>query len=340
MQTFTKFKEETTLNKTLLRELPYYSHNIILAHGLFNNCLNSSLPTKTYLECITSIHDLDLFSLNTRHDTCDFNEYVPTIQSKYFSPHSFSALKDTKKLETSNFSLLHTNIRSLKRNQENFEIHLLNELNYQFSVIGITETRITEAGTLNFDPSLPNYEFEFVPTPLAAGGVAIYINNDLTYTVIEKYSSEAFQALWIEVQMQKGANITCGVIYRQHNSPERFQTYFNETIERLSHSGKPIYLMGDFNINLLRSETCNYAQNFLLSFQSFNLIPTIDKPTRVYNNSATLIFVNKVENEITSGNIVSDVSDHFSQFCIVHTKHNTKSSSKNKSYIRDYSTQF
>ena len=30
----------------------------------------------------------------------------------------------------------------------------------------------------------------------------------------------------------------CGVIYRQHNSLERFQNYFEETIENLSSSGK------------------------------------------------------------------------------------------------------
>ena len=57
--------------------------------------------------------------------------------------------------------------------------------------------------------------------------------------------------------------------YRQHNSTKRFRAYFNETIERLSHSGKPIYLMGDLNINLLRSrlETnpSNYRPSSLLS---------------------------------------------------------------------------
>ena len=77
--------------------------------------------------------------------------------------------------------------------------------------------------------------------------------------------------------------------------------------------------MGDFNINLLGVETCNYAHNFLLSLQSFSLIPTIDKPTRVYKNTATLIdniLVNKLDAGIYSGNIVSDISDHYSQFCI------------------------
>ena len=79
--------------------------------------------------------------------------------------------------------------------------------------------------------------------------------------------------------------------------------------------------MGDFNINVLHVETSCYAQDFLLSLQSFSSIPTIDKPTRVYNTSATLtdnILTNKVDVEITSRNIISDISDHSSQFCISH----------------------
>ena len=80
--------------------------------------------------------------------------------------------------------------------------------------------------------------------------------------------------------------------------------------------------MGDFNINLLHVETSRYAYDFLLSLQSFSFIPTIDKPTRVCNNSATLIdniLTNKVDVKITSGNIISDISDHYSQFCVFHT---------------------
>ena len=79
--------------------------------------------------------------------------------------------------------------------------------------------------------------------------------------------------------------------------------------------------MGDFNINLLHAETSYYAQDFSLSVQSVSFIPTIDKPTRVYNNSANLIdniLTNKVNVGIASGNFISDKSDHYSQFCISH----------------------
>ena len=75
-------------------------------------------------------------------------------------------------------------------------------------------------------------------------------------------------------------------------------------------------------MNLLRCESCNYGHNFLLTLQSFSFIPTIDKPTRVYGNSATLIYnilVNNIKGSVSSGNIVSDISDLFSQFFIPHS---------------------
>ena len=184
---------------------------------------------------------------------------------------------------------------------------------------------------MDFNPAIPNYNFEYVSPPLSAGGVGMYIDEELKYTVVEKCSNEAFQALWIEVYLPKNRNIICGVVYRQHNSPERFQEYLDEIIEKLSASGKQIFLMGDTNLNLLRFHNCKYVQNLILSLQSLNLTPTIDKPTRVHNNSYSLIdniFVSNLEDNIISGNIISDLTDHFSQFY----DHLSK-----KRLVRDYS---
>ena len=84
----------------------------------------------------------------------------------------------------------------------------------------------------------------------------MYIDENLEYTIIEKCSNEAFQARSVELHLPKHANIICGVVYRQNNSPELFQEYFDRTVEKLSASGKQIFLMGDFNINLLRFHDC------------------------------------------------------------------------------------
>ena len=158
-----------------------------------------------------------------------------TTWCKYYSPHGFSQLKrhlNMSSYSNSSFSFFHTNIRSLKRNLENFQTHLLDELTFRFNILGITETRIkTACDNLDFNPTISHYNFEHVPTPLSAGGVGMYIDENLKYTIIEKCSNEAFQALWVELHLPKHANIICGVVYRQHNSPERFQEYFDRKIQ-------------------------------------------------------------------------------------------------------------
>ena len=77
----------------------------------------------------------------------------------------------------------------------------------------------------------------------------------IPWNMIEKVSDEAFQSLWIEIQLPQKSNIICGMIYRQHNAPKRFQEYFDDKLERLITSNKSIYIMGDFNINLPHAET-------------------------------------------------------------------------------------
>ena len=67
---------------------------------------------------------------------------------------------------------------------------------------------------------------------------------------------------------------------------------------------------------------------------------SIDKPTRLYGSSATLIdniFTNNLTNNISSGNIVTDTTDHFSQVCIVNVNKQKLPHTK-KTKFRDYSS--
>ena len=110
--------------------------------------------------------------------------------------------------------MLHTNIRSLISNLEKFQTHLLEELDLHFNVIEISKTIIrNELGDLDFNPMILNYNFEYVPTPLSAGGVGMYIDQRFKYTVIEKISKEAFQAFWVELHLPQKSkyNLWCGL---------------------------------------------------------------------------------------------------------------------------------
>ena len=138
------------------KELPYFNVDIVRIHGQFNNSLESQLPTKKHLEKRSSIYDLDLFCLNTNSNlNPDCNLGNQPARCRYFSPHNFSKFKNTVHNNRDYFSLLHNNVRSLKRNLENLQVHLLDELDCKFSVIGVTETKITNADLLNFNPNLP-----------------------------------------------------------------------------------------------------------------------------------------------------------------------------------------
>ena len=92
------------------------------------------------------------------------------------------------------------------------------------------------------------------------------------------------------------------------------------------------------DVVLLKAQSSNYSQDFLMSLQSCYLIPTVVKPTRERSTSATLIdniFVNTPEKVLVSGNFISDISDHFSQFCILTSIVNQTKVESRK--VRDFS---
>ena len=125
------------------------------------------------------------------------------------------------------------------------------------------------------------YVLEHVPTPLASGGAGVFVDQSINYNVLEKTSNEAFRVLWVEISFVNHKNIVCGIIYGQHNSPDYFLTYLDKTIEILVSDDKDVYITGDFNIDLLKCESSQISQDFLLSLRSSYLIPTVDKATRV-----------------------------------------------------------
>ena len=78
--------------------------------------------------------------------------------------------------------------------------------------------------------------------------------------------------------------------------------------------------MGDFNINLLNYESHSDTSEFINSMVSHRLLPHILQPTRVTDHSATVIdniFTNATDFDTTSGNILNQLADHFSQFLIL-----------------------
>ena len=113
--------------------------------------MSTTCKTKTELDKLTRLYDLDLLSLNTTFD----NNLNPAdycskrITSWYFSPHSFKEMKTklSKDETISGFSVFHNNIVNLNHNLENLQNQLLHEVDFHFNVIGVTESKITTANS-------------------------------------------------------------------------------------------------------------------------------------------------------------------------------------------------
>ena len=79
--------------------------------------------------------------------------------------------------------------------------------------------------------------------------------------------------------------------------------------------------MGDYNINILNSETHQGSNEFVNMMSSYAFVPLISRPARVTADTATLIdniFTNNIVNfgYSLNGVLVSDISDHYPVFHI------------------------
>ena len=89
-----------------------------------NKCTELAVSNNGYL---CNLH----YQTRLNFTTTDSNIQNQHIQSRYYSPSSFYVLKNRlsqPNLTDSSFSLLHNNVRSLRRNLENLQVHLLDEL--------------------------------------------------------------------------------------------------------------------------------------------------------------------------------------------------------------------
>jgi exonuclease III len=258
----------------------------------------------------------------------------------YYCTNEFCNDYDIKQcsLDPITFSALNCNIRSLAANFDNLH-NMLVELNFPFSLIGLTETKFRKDIEHVTDVDMPGYDLISQPSLSNAGGVAFYISHNLNYIIRITFtaSNVDFEALWIELHFKGKQNLLCGIIYRHPNGNlDNLMNYINQTIEQIHQENKLSLVMGDFNIDLLKSHTS--SENFINTMSSFFYLPHILQPTRITDHSSTLIdniFFNSVEHFTISGNVVYDLTDHLSNFIIFH-KFSSLPSSINV-YKRDYS---
>ena len=171
--------------------------------------------------------------------------------------------------------------------------------------------------------NLKGYSHESCPTESAAGGTLLYISNNLyckprNHLCI--YKSTELESTFIEILNTKKPNVIVGCIYpHPHMDLNEFND-INNILDKLSKENKNVFLLRDFNIDLLNYDQHSFTNEFLDSLSSHMLLPHLVQPKRVRNNSKTLIHNNYCDvstpNNI-SGNITATISDHSPNFLLL-----------------------
>ena len=239
-------------------------------------------------------------------DRCD---YVELDECNEYNPKGY------------NFIVLQLNIRSILANQLELKM-LLNTLktkNSNVDAVLLSETFLTDK-TLK----LVNIEGYILLTnhrkEHKGGGVAILVRSRVNYQRrkdLEVMVEKEVESCFMEIKTKSGKKIIVGSLYRSPNTKEtELINHVQNTIVKCTSALRDTdIVMGmDHNLDLLKLNNHKGTRLFYDKMVELELIPSITRPTRITNHSATLIdniFVcGSLQKDFDSSIIISDISDH------------------------------
>lgn len=228
---------------------------------------------------------------------------------------------------------LHLNIQSLNSKLIEFN-NLINEINcsgkVELDVIALTE--IWSTNLMFFHNILPGYSFIYEPPKDShVGGVAFFIKDNIVIERLNESSLASADDCQVEslfLKLRKGSKtFTTGVIYRHPSiNIDEFKNRLENCIGTLS-SRYPVWLFGDFNINLLNYSTEAKVTRFTDMMLMNYFMPLILLPTRITPTSTSLIDhiyireadMHTAQTKYVAGNLIDKISDHLPNFCFLQT---------------------
>ena len=187
----------------------------------------------------------------------------------------------------------------------------------------LSETWLT---TNSPDPIIPGYTIYRGDRHLKkGGGVAIMASNRLRCTLREDLSSKISESesITIAVTLRNGNSCLVSSMYRPPNSDTSlFLASYNSLLCSMKKEKPTHIIIGlDHNLDFLKSAKHRPTHDFIESNLDFGMIPTVTRPTRITQTTATLI-----DNIIVSQNLcgayvsnilVNDTSDHLPSVCVL-----------------------
>ena len=221
-------------------------------------------------------------------------------------------------LTTKGLKIGHLNIQGLQNKFEQIDL-LLNNSHNEIHIFGLSETKLK-----NFHPdsafTIDNYQLfrkdRFISRerPEQGGGIIVYVKNGVKVERRLDLERNEIECVWLEVSPKNSKSFLVGILYRHPNEGVQWNEHFEDLMENILANQKEIYLLGDFNRDLINENT---KTAWLEYMEPFGLHQKVNFPTRKIAQSQTLIdhIYCNVEANVSSVNVPEiGLSDHFPIF--------------------------
>ena len=241
------------------------------------------------------------------------------------------------------------NCQSINAKFDEFKIklHQWKSINCEFNVICLQETWLLE----NADTSLFQLDSHTLisrdKTCSLHGGILIYLRNDYKYTnILTNTKSDIWEGQFINVSNElTKEKITIGNIYRPpvdlNENYQLFSDEFTLILNQLQKGKREVIILGDFNIDLLKTTTKPKIKEYLDLVMAHSFFPKITFPTRFSDQNGTLIDnalykLSKHFFNATAGILIAKLSDHLPYFVCMENKLKTQTVQKYIYYVYIY----
>ena len=303
--------------------IAYYVH-FPMFHSLVNQLFSFFNPFHPFF---TPSHFLMPHILHN-DDSSDTDDHPDCT---YTDPDSLIPAINPNILHSKHLCIIHFNIRGLlsKLSQLQELISTLSHSNKKPDAILLCETLLSDAKqNLCY---VDSYTLITNNRNSRGGGLAILLRNDFQYKRLKEKEiniTKEFESLIIEITPLNNSKpiSILAEIYRNPQSSERLSIdRYQDILNRLDNDNKDIIIGTDQNMNLLKVNEKPIINDLLTTFTTHAYKPTITKPTRVINGSATLIdniyFKSRSHKPTQSFIIQTDISDHFPTLLLCQNKH-------------------
>ena len=230
----------------------------------------------------------------------------------YYSCETFNS--EFGEVSSSKISIIHHNIRSFSKNADEL-LAFISDLLINCEIIVLTETWFHSDSLIDIEGYIGFHSFRACK---AGGGVSIFVRSTLSVSCIDALTLnlDFIESTGVQIKLEDFSVFVLG-IYRPPcvTNIDMFFDSFSDLLTEFNAPNKYVYIVGDFNINMLSNDGMSGRLTEIMSSSLFSSL--ISLPTRLGSSSETLIDNIWTNNDlcVRSGVFTVDITDHFPIFC-------------------------